>query len=80
MLEAENDIGEDLLKFGVCVREATQLMQAQLQEAFSKDDDDGPAPIERGQRGRSLVSLFALHLRLDCTVGHTLDLPVSTAD
>lgn len=37
MLEAETEIREDLVTFGVRVKEATQLMQMQLTAAFTED-------------------------------------------
>lgn len=37
MLESENEISEELVKFGLRVREATQVMQAQIFAAFTGD-------------------------------------------
>lgn len=38
MLDVENEIGEDLVKFGAHIREATQLMQAQITAAFTGEE------------------------------------------
>lgn len=37
MLEAETEIREDLVAFGVRVKEATHLMQMQINAAFTED-------------------------------------------
>lgn len=61
MLEMENEIGEDLVRFGVRVREATDLMQKQIVAAFAGTitggEDlrgDGPQHYAVGHASRRL--------------------------
>lgn len=44
MLEAETEIREDLVNFGVRVKEATHLMQMQLNAAFTEDSLEAGGP------------------------------------
>lgn len=50
MLESENEIGEELVKFGVRVREATQVMQAQIFAAFTGDDRESALTEVRSEQ------------------------------
>ena len=44
MLEAETEIREDLVNFGVRVKEATHLMQMKLNAAFTEDSLEAGGP------------------------------------
>lgn len=58
MLESENEIGEELVKFGLRVREATQVMQAQIFAAFTGDArESAPTGVQSEQPPVRCISL-----------------------
>lgn len=78
MLDAENEIGEDLLKFGVHVREATQLMQAQITAAFTGEEATVPsvAPGSRVRRAVVRCTIFCTPFRRSWGGLCLVDIPI----
>lgn len=62
MLQNENDVGADLVTFGVRIREATDLMQRQILSAFDTPASESTVAtrLERGavrEAGQSFMPL-----------------------